>query len=59
MPGRGEYGKTCTFVIPTAATAAIVLSNARSSSVGKPTITSVVRLKSSSGSIRERYCPIV
>ena len=38
--------------MPIAATAAIVFANAASSSVGKPTITSVVRLKSSSGSIR-------
>ena len=35
VPGRGEYGKTCTFVIPTASTAAIVFANAASSSVGK------------------------
>ena len=28
MPGRGEYGKTCTFVIPISATAAIVFANA-------------------------------
>ena len=40
VPGRGEYGKTCTFVIPASLDDASVLSNARSSSPGKPTITS-------------------
>ena len=47
VPGRGEYGNTCTFVIPASRTTRSVFANARSSSAGKPTITSVVRLKSS------------
>src|SRR5947207_11892802 len=55
VPGRGEYGKTCTFVIPAAAITARVRSKAASVSVGKPTIASVVRLKSSSASSRRRY----
>ena len=59
-PGRGEYGKTCTFVIPARATTSSVRSNAASSSPGKPTITSVVRLKSVSGptpaQVRRRPC---
>ena len=46
VPGRGEYGKTCTFVSPAARTTSSVRSNARSSSAGKPTIASLVRLKS-------------
>ena len=45
-PGRGEYGKTCTFVSRAARTVSSVRSNAASSSAGKPTITSAVRLKS-------------
>ena len=57
VPGRGEYGNTCTLVMPGRATALSVLANARSSSVGKPTITSVVRLKSSSPSIRRGTAP--
>ena len=56
VPGRGEYGKTCTFVSPAARTVASVFANARSSSAGKPTITSLVRLNSSwSGASRRRY----
>ena len=35
VPGRGEYGKTCTFVTPAAASTRRVRSNACSSSVGK------------------------
>ena len=52
VPGRGEYGKTCTFVIRASRTTSSVRRNAASSSPGKPTITSVVRLKS-----RERFEP--
>src|SRR6266508_866669 len=55
VPGLGEYGKTCTLVIPAVWTTASVRSNAASLSVGKPTIASVVRLKSASGSRRRRY----
>jgi len=59
VPGRGEYGKTCTLVRPASATAASVLSKARSSSVGKPTMTSLVRLKSSSGmSLRRKVAAV-
>ena len=55
VPGRGEYGKTCTFVIPAAPTTRERAARTpRSSSPGKPTITSVVRLKSPSGSSRRR-----
>ena len=60
VPGRGEYGKTCTFVRPAARTVASVVANARSSSAGKPTITSLVRLNSScsgaSGAGTSRPC---
>ena len=59
VPGRGEYGKTCTFVIPTRSTSASVRSNAASSSAGKPTITSVVRLKPASGASRRSNCDAV
>ena len=55
VPGRGEYGKTCTFVSRAARTVSSVRSNAGSSSAGKPTITSAVRLKSASGSSLRRY----
>ena len=48
VPGRGEYGKTWTFVKPIRSTTASVFRKAVSVSVGKPTITSVVRLKSAS-----------
>ena len=48
-PGLGEYGKTCTFVTPASASTRRVEANAASSSAGKPTITSAVRLKSPSG----------
>ena len=43
VPGRGEYENVCTRVIPAASTASSVRRKASSSSVGKPTITSVVR----------------
>src|SRR5436309_2961384 len=52
----GEYGKTCTFVSPASATVRSVCSKARSPSLGKPTMTSLVRLNSPrSGSRRRRY----
>ena len=54
VPGRGEYGKTCTLVMPASATTPSVRAKAASSSPGKPTITSVVRLKSASGARRRR-----
>ncbi len=57
VPGRGEYGNTCTLVMPACPTASSVRSNAASPSVGKPTITSVVRLKSRSGSSFARKSP--
>ena len=46
VPGRGEYGKTCTFVRPGVRDRAERLLEARPSSAGKPTITSLVRLNS-------------
>ena len=46
VPGRGEYGNACTCVIPRARTTSRVRANAASSSPGKPTMTSAVRLKS-------------
>ena len=59
VPGRGEYGKTCTLVIPSRSTSASVRSNAASSSAGNPTITSVVRLSPASGSRRRSNCAAV
>ncbi len=54
VPGRGEYGKTWTFVIPAVSTRRSVAANAASSSAGKPTIASVVRLKPSASATRRR-----
>jgi hypothetical protein len=54
VPGRGEYGKTCRRESPTCSTTSSVRRNASSSSDGKPTITSAVRLKSSSDARRRR-----
>jgi hypothetical protein len=56
VPGRGEYGNTCTFVSPARSTTSSVFANASSSSPGKPTMTSLVRLKSPSGSTLARNC---
>jgi hypothetical protein len=55
VPGRGEYGKTWTFVIPARRTRSSVRRKAGSSSPGKPTMTSDVRLKSPSDATRLRY----
>src|SRR5438445_616622 len=60
VPLRGEYGKTCTLVIPARSTVRSVVSNAASSSAGNPTITSLVMLNSSaSGASRRRYVSVV
>ena len=55
-PGRGEYGKTWRRVSPARSTTPSVRAKAPSSSPGKPTMTSAVRLKSASGS---SFCDVL
>ena len=59
VPGRGEYGNTCTFEIPSRSTSSRVRANASSSSAGNPTITSVVRLRCARGARRRANCVAV
>ena len=54
VPGRGEYGKTCTLPIARSSTTRAVRRKAASSSPGKPTIASVVRLTPGSASRARR-----
>ena len=55
VPGRGEYGKTWRRESPARPTTSSVRVNASSSSPGKPTMTSAVRLNSASGSSLATY----